>query len=140
MTLFRIPQRTGAALLALAVTAPAAAQTAPYTQAARIETGARNYPWAAADTHLVVTGDLNSDGIPDLAAATPGVWFTLLVRPDGSFPLSRYDQQGSSSSGIAAGDFNGDGRGDLAVGITDKVLINYGNGSGGFDGGRSRRR
>ncbi|MCQ4166244.1 FG-GAP repeat domain-containing protein [Tahibacter harae] len=133
----RIPG-TGAALLALAAATPAWAQTAaPYSVAARIElTGyTRNFPWAAADTHLLVAGDLNADGVADLAAATPGVWFTLIVAPDGSFPLAVYRQEDSSSSGIAAADFNNDSKGDLAIGLADRVLINYGNGSGGFTGG-----
>lgn len=138
MSLHRFPSRRGAALLALAAATPAWAQdAAPYSVAARIELSgyARNFPWAAADTHLLLAGDLNADGIADLAAATPGVWFTLLVAPDGSFPLAVYRQEESSSSGIAAADFNNDSNGDLAVGLADKVLINYGNGNGGFSGG-----
>lgn len=136
MTSHRTPR--AAAILLLAAATPAWAQTtAPYSVAARIElTGfARNFPWAAADTHLLVAGDLNADGVADLAAATPGIWFTLIVAPDGTFPLAVYRQENSSSSGIAAADFDNDGIGDLAVGIDGKVLINYGNGNGGFDGG-----
>lgn len=138
MTSSRIPPCAGAVLLALAAATPAWSQTAaPYSVAARIELNgyARNFPWAAADTHLLRTGDLNADGVADLAAATPGVWLTLIVASDGTFPLSVYRQEGSSSSGIAGADFDNDGIGDLAVGIDGKVLINYGNGNGGFDGG-----
>jgi hypothetical protein len=121
----------------LALAATSSAQTAaPYTLATRIDLRnyAQDYPWAAQDTRLVSAGDLNADGVPDLAMTTPGRWYTYVVGPNGTFAFGTYPQ-GGTSIGIAAGEFNGDGRSDLAIGIENTVLINFGNGSGGFDGG-----
>jgi hypothetical protein len=135
MISFRIPPHAGAALLAL-VSSAAWSQNAPYSVAARFEVLGyeQNIPWAAADTHMLVMGDINADGIPELVSAVPGFWSTISVSVSGVFSFAPH-QQGGVSSGIAAANFNGDGAGDLAIGYGDKVLIKYGNGANDFNPG-----
>ena len=68
----------------------------------------------------VAVGDLNGDGMPDLAVANDWSSDVLVLRGtgDGTFqaavdvPLPA----GSNPSSVAVGDFNGDGKPDLAVG------------------------
>ena len=80
----------------------------------------------------LATGDFNRDGLPDLAAANNGSkTVSVLLRraggfvPDASSPLPT-GQTGANA--VAAADFNGDGRADLAVSNqtskTVTVLIN----------------
>ncbi len=67
---------------------------------------------------MVAVGDLNGDGIPDLALAntfTPGNVGVLLGNGGGSFgAASTFDVGAGTSVAVAIGDFNGDGRQDLA--------------------------
>jgi hypothetical protein len=137
MTSVRIPARAFAAILVLAAAAPVQSQTAaPYSEAVRIvlTSYTQDYPWAAQDTRLLVAGDFNADGAADVAMSTPGRWYTFTVDPGWAFTPHIF-QPGGQSTGIAAADFNGDGKGDLAVGLADTVAVNYGDGSGGFTGG-----
>ena len=87
------------------------------------------------ETTLVVVGDFNGDGIPDLAAANSGLLTILLGNGDGTFaaaassPVVSFDP-----SAIAVGDFNGDGIEDLAVAnsLNNTVVILLGHGDGTF--------
>jgi hypothetical protein len=69
----------------------------------------------------VTTGDFNGDGQLDLAVANRNSWFTenvgvLLGDGTGSFhPAAMFGSGGSLTSSVTTGDFNGDGRLDLAV-------------------------
>src|SRR5206468_3485484 len=83
-----------------------------------------------------VAADFNGDGIPDLAAA---VWINgtvsfLLGNGDGTFRAGAQTLQiADTPQGLAAGDFNHDGRIDLAVsGLFGKVYVFPGNGDGTF--------
>jgi hypothetical protein len=81
-------------------------------------------------------GDLNGDGIQDLAVANfddyglpvVGSVSVLLGNGDGSFQAAQNFSGGTSSRSVAMGDFNGDGLLDLAVANeysdTVGVLIN----------------
>ncbi len=98
-------------------------------------------PFAAGSTpNGGTTGDFNLDGRPDLAIANgifPGTLTILLgdglggLAPASGSPISLGL---TSTSSIATGDFNLDGRPDLATANrdTDNVTILLGNGMGGF--------
>jgi hypothetical protein len=83
----------------------------------------------------IATGDFNGDGNLDLAvvdeqAATVSI---LLGNGNGEFKLAGppIPYSGGSGGSIAVGDFNGDGRQDLAIATTELNVLLV-NGSGGF--------
>jgi hypothetical protein len=78
------------------------------------------------DEPFVAAGDFNGDGIPDLAVASggnvdtqaafqPGTVTILLGNGDGTFTVKSTATTGIVPVSIAVGDFNGDGKADLAV-------------------------
>ena len=94
------------------------------------------------DGNLIVVADLNGDGVPDLAVgsnqmrqATNDNVTILLGKGGGVFvpPLKSYPVL-SDAVFVAVGDFNGDGRADLAVADegSNAVSILLNNGAGGF--------
>jgi len=98
----------------------------------------------------VAVGDFNGDGKLDLATANsgsssvPGTTVSVLLNSgdgSGTFQTQVGYPVGSSPRSVAVGDFNGDGKPDLAVandgsssvpGATVSVLLNSGDGSGTF--------
>src|SRR5262249_47311302 len=80
----------------------------------------------------VAVGDLNGDGIVDLAVSdTAGNAVSVLLgKGDGTFELAGTYPAGVGARSVAIGDFNGDGRLDLAV-------VNQGSAPGYTDGGLS---
>src|SRR5436309_7375319 len=90
----------------------------------------------------VATGDFNGDGVPDLAVASqfwccpvkPGTFSVLLGNGDGTFRAATIFASGSSPRAVALGDFNADGKLDLAVadGMGSAVWVLLGNGDGTF--------
>jgi hypothetical protein len=94
---------------------------------------------ARGDPFSVTVGDFNGDGRPDLAAANwagccqPGV-VILLGRGDGTFQTAEDVSVGPDSQSITVGDFNGDGRQDLAAAnfYANAVSILLGRGDGTF--------
>jgi hypothetical protein len=106
-----------------------------FTTAGELYTGI--FPVGAA------VGDFNSDGKLDVVVASagtqkyPGSGLNIsLGRGDGTFTLASGSPipLGSSLSAVVAGDFNGDGRLDLAVtdSVANSVTILLGNGDGTF--------
>jgi hypothetical protein len=106
----------------------------------------QTYPTGAYPVR-VLSGDLNGDGLADLMVidqglyypATPGDVSILLGIGGGLFGSTRSIAAGPSPGDGAVGDFNGDGRLDLAVVNRDttgsgngQVLILLGDGQGGF--------
>ena len=90
-----------------------------------------------ADPQGVAIGDFNGDGQPDLAVANynngqTGSASILLGNADGTFQAHTDFTAGVGPDGIAVGDFNGDGKLDLAVanllGGNLSVLPGFGNG------------
>jgi uncharacterized repeat protein (TIGR01451 family) len=86
---------------------------------------------------FVATGDLNGDGIADLAVTnTGGNNISVLIgKGDGTFkPTVNYGSNGVSPEGIAIADLNGDGIPDLAVAniANNNVSMLIGNGDGTF--------
>jgi hypothetical protein len=97
--------------------------------------------WASYSRSLV-TGDFNGDGRTDVAAVGVNGWTTVPVAlsiGDGSFqainePIANFQTWASQSRSVVTGDFNGDGRTDIAaIGVsgwtTVPVALSNGNGS-----------
>jgi hypothetical protein len=90
----------------------------------------------------VVVGDFNGDGKPDLATTypgsiegPPGYWVEVhLGNGDGTFQGGVAYGTGSSIGSVAVGDFNGDGKLDLAAThwLDNLVSVLLGNGDGTF--------
>src|SRR5262249_39549185 len=95
----------------------------------------------------LVAGDFNGDGRTDLAVADAGAVDSnfnlipgtgsvsvLLSNGDGTFQAPVSEAAGPSPGGLVAGDFNGDGRTDLAVANAgdNTVSVLLGNGDGTF--------
>src|SRR5262249_5856339 len=87
-----------------------------------------------------VAGDFNGDGRADLAVAGFDVFTSasevsvLLGNGDGTFPTPVQNAVGNGPAAIVAGDFNGDGRVDLAVAnsLDSALSVLLGNGDGTF--------
>jgi uncharacterized protein (TIGR03437 family) len=89
----------------------------------------------------IALADFTGDGKPDLAVASAGNLLgdsgsVALLRGngDGTFQAPQQFSAGTNPRSVLAGDFNGDGRLDLAVASSGSadVSILIGNGSGGF--------
>lgn len=80
-------------------------------------------------------GDLNGDGVPDVAVATNQAVVVLLGKGDGTFPMSAMTSYaaGLRPQALAMKDVNGDGYPDLVVGDISQndvlVLLNRGDGT-----------
>jgi hypothetical protein len=94
----------------------------------------------------IVTADFNGDGLPDLAVANdglntnaPGSLSIFLGNSDGTFRTAPSVATGDFPGSLLTGDFNGDGKPDLAAfleettpGVTQNVLALLGDGDGNF--------
>ena len=73
--------------------------------------------------YVVVVGDWNGDGVPDLAVPNGGTTNTLSIlagrtsggQPDGTFATQQAFAAGTQARALASGDFDHDGMADFAV-------------------------
>lgn len=100
----------------------------------------------AAGVSFLAAADLNGDGIPDLAATAQGAVWVWLGKGDGTFsaPVSytlqgAYGLPGATLTSLVFGDFNRDGKLDIAVAnqSAGKISILLGIGGGAFTTGRA---
>ena len=81
----------------------------------------------------MAVGDLNGDGLQDIAVVTTGAVVVLLSNGNGAFTMASYPAPNPTS--VAIGDFNADGHPDLAVSDNGmlsthvNVFLNAGNGT-----------
>jgi hypothetical protein len=107
--------------------------------------GGQDYSLQANSPVETISADFNGDGNPDLAAETSFASGTglgvYLGNGDGTFQPETFTSLTQSSGGIAAGDFNGDGKADLATVVfavctttclPGDVSVLIGNGDGTF--------
>src|ERR1041384_1341833 len=86
------------------------------------------------NNHIVA--DFNGDGIPDLAGVGVNSVAVMLGNANGVFRAKVQFPAGGPAQDLTSGDFNGDGRVDLAVSINDPTVslaLLTGNGDGTFN-------
>lgn len=91
--------------------------------------------------YAAVVADFNKDGKPDLAVLeyptnAPGGFFLLINNGDGTFATTATTVLQNGAQIILAGDFNGDGKMDIAA-IGSSIEVFPGDGTGGFGAGIS---
>jgi hypothetical protein len=111
-----------------------------------------SYP-VGSDPVSIAIGDFNGDGVPDLAVANQegfgsasGSVSVLIGKGDGTFrPEVEYLPISGHTESVAVGDFNGDGKLDIAVvqqegndnSLTGRLTLLLGNGDGTFREGKT---
>ncbi len=83
----------------------------------------------------IAIGRVDQDGLPDVMVGPNSSFGPVLLRGAGAGALlagSRYSHVPGSQSGLASGDFNGDGIDDILSIGGSSASVQFGNGAGGF--------
>lgn len=136
--MFRPPRHAAALAPAAAIAALALCASSAFTATIQFEDHI-DYP-AGRFPLRVVSTDLNGDGQAEIVATNPSIQppFTLSVLwnlGDGTFAPAVFYATGAPGRSVDAGDLNGDGHVDLAVGLQEgdfRVALLMGDGQGGF--------
>ncbi|MDT4920844.1 MAG: hypothetical protein QOI15_1746 [Pseudonocardiales bacterium] len=110
-------------------------QFAPY-----VSTAIPNGPGPGPAPRGTVSADFTGDGRADIVTISNFTQGNLLLAPgrgDGTFATTSQIPGTSQVQGIDTGDLDGDGRADVVAMTTSQVLIELGNGHGGFTLGGS---
>jgi len=96
-----------------------------------------NYSLGGTDSNAVVLRDINGDGKLDAITAnyTSSTVSVFLGNGNGTFQAAREFAVTPNPVVLATGDFNRDGKQDIAVGSYTTISILLGNGTGGFTSG-----
>ena len=131
VTAFNSVGETATKTFTLTVTTPATCSPVSFAAATNLAVG--DFPQS------VAVGDFNGDGKQDLAVANFRAYYAvsvsiLLGDGSGNFSAVTNFDSGNGPTSVAVGDFNGDGKQDLAVANqdTNDVSILLGNGDGSF--------
>jgi uncharacterized protein (TIGR03437 family) len=102
-------------------------------------TAVPNGPSPGSSPNAMAVGDFNGDGKPDIVVADrlggyEGGATILLGNGDGTFTPAPSTDGGYGPGGVTVGDFNGDGKADVAIADSGGVKILLSNGDGTFTG------
>ena len=138
MPMSRIAKPLLAVPLLLALAGPVFAQAVSFAPATSLPAGPAGVEpvgLAARD----INGDAKRDLVVTLGFTSPGYYSVLLGSGSGNFGPANVTNAGAGALGVAIGDFNADGKPDLAItqAGSHSVLVLLGNGAGGFPSGMS---
>src|ERR1700744_1603511 len=122
------------AVIAFVAVVAVALAAQPFASAISLQPTSQGMLPASKPVSGIAAGDFNEDGAEDLAVAEEGGVIVWLSNGDGTFTKGETLSDGlSDNTAVVVGDFNGDGKLDLAYSYAfGRVAIALGNGNGTF--------